>query len=452
MRLTRDPHIHPLVFGPRSQSYRKMTTRFETLLLDELQKSGLRYDDIWHWAKHNPEDHWIGVRKYERPEHSFSDDTPGIGVAKELYKAYILPFSFSWRTSSHEEVCLYMEVVGHTSCGVSKGSTRDWATDGWLSMHCLRQWNIGPRHPAPFADLTKEEVRLKVKPTRNVNVADHLFKYVGFRLFKKYKEATMAHCGEDHSSIGVDCFYGGWERLYSQFSNPAAFDVVGMDSRLAKYVLRFIYEVRCDYGYWTELEQRWLWWFYKNTVHSYILMFDGSVYIKEHGMPSGSPMTSRDDTDYSIFCVCLDQARTQKIYPFQCFGDNILADRTYDSFMCSFSDVGVDFTDEQGEFLGRVVGRLECEGGTMVSFVPSQFSKHVTALRCANIEVWKHLMAITAHARNWALSKKHYDFFRAYFNRVVDYIIAEGEEGCLVDNKVFMPTWHDCLCLHMPCG
>ena len=179
-------------------------------------------------------------------------------------------------------------------------------------------------------------------------------------------------------------------------------------------------------------------------------MFDGSVYIKEHGMPSGSPMTSRDDTDYSIFCVCYDQAVSGERYPFQCFGDNSLVDKPVDKFMSTFDGLGIAYTDEEGDFLGRRLARLSIENRHIVSFLPSNFSKHYAALEEANVEVWKHLSAITAHARNWALSKQHYDFFKSYFELVTARVVEEGEESILIDRKVIMPSWASCLLLHSP--
>jgi hypothetical protein len=450
MRLTSDPHIHPLVFPRRSQSFRKSTRRFNDKLEESLEEANLENDRTWHWAKHNPEDHWVGVRKYERPQHKFCAETPHIREAMDLYCSYILPFSYSLCASTHEETIEYMIAVGHTSCGVSKGSTRDWGKDPFKALLLKKLFELGPRFYAWFSDLTKEEVRKIIKATRNVNVAYMLYKYVGFRLFMKFKVATMAHCGEDHSSIGIDPFYGGWEKLYSQFINPSAVDMVSMDSTLCEFVLHFIYEVRSEFGFWTDLERQWLWWFYQNTVHSYIMMFDGSVYVKEHGMPSGSPMTSRDDTDYSIFCVCYDQAVSGLRYPFQCFGDNSLIDRPYEDFVNSFKGLGVDYTDEKGDFLGRRLARLKDDNHCIVSFLPSQFSKHVAALEEANAEVWKHLLAVTAHARNWALSKQHYDFFKSYFEKVVAQVVAEGEENILIDHKIIMPSWASCLLLHSP--
>jgi hypothetical protein len=343
-----------------------------------------------------------------------------------------------------------LAAIGHTSCGVSRGDTLLWATNFRLKQKLSNTWDLGPRFPAVFKALLKQEVRLKSKATRNINISDALFKYVGTRLFGQMKETTIEHFGEDHVLIGIDPFYGGWNNLYSGFEKPATLDVKSMDSTLCEYVLYLIYSVRADYGFYSDLELKWLWWFYHNTVFSYILMHDGSFYIKRQGMPSGSPMTSRDDSDYSRFMVCYDQAVNNVTYNFQTFGDNLLIDRDIDEFRQTLARGGAEFTDEAGEFLGRHFARVRVGNYDIPSFLPSQFSKHVISLSTSKKDVTKHLSAIRSHADNWALSKKHYNFFKAYYLNVIKQIISENEESLIPGHALRFPSWKECLARHIP--
>lgn len=434
------------------------TTEFNDLVYQALEKCGLEYHDDWRLAEDTPEGQIAGIMKYRRSPHRFCDSTPFVEETYRKFKACIAPFASTFRECSHIEAIEYMSHMstssGFPNNGIA-GQTMKWAREHADLLELW--WNRGPFLNFFYSSFSKIEIRLKEKDVRQINAGDVFNLYVQIRLFKYYAEATLDD-HVDHVLIGWDPYYGGWADIETQFvvdGKPqyTTCDMVNQDSRLCEYVLGKIYQVRKEFGMYqySELALGWLKYSERYTIRNFIRMRDGRVFVKYHGMPSGSKMTSRDDSEYSLWCVLFDQVANNIEYPFYVYGDNAKIQRNFEDFVATFEryDLNVHYTNEEGTFLGRVTCVKKFGTGyELLSFLPSQFDKHICNVLHAKVNIVDHLSGIVNLADLYAMSYIHWKFFNVYYDLVLARLKITGRDRAVREARLRMKTYPESLALH----
>jgi hypothetical protein len=164
-------------------------------------------------------------------------------------------------------------------------------------------------------------------------------------------------------------------------------------------------------------------------------------------------MTSRDDSEYSKYCVIYDQVSNGIHYKYKILGDNVRMNRNFREFCDTFSrnNLRLAYTDEEGVFLGRVSCLKRFETGFEISsFLPSEFDKHVCNLMHAKTDLVSHASGIVNLADFYAMSRKKWQFFHDYYKLFMERLAVSGRDRVVKEAKIRFKPYHESLRLHYP--
>jgi hypothetical protein len=424
--------------------------------------NGLKYHDKFRLAVDSVEAQWIGVNKYRSPPHKFTIHTPHVEETTRRLKAILKPYSHSFVDCGHEEAIAYMSHMSTSSGWPNNsivGQTCKWALEH--ADELLAWWDTGPFGTILYSGFSKIEIRLKGKPVRQVNAGDVFMLYAQIRLFKRYTDTSSGDSDHlDNILIGWDPYYGGWANMMAYLNNDpdSSDDVVcadmrRQDSMMCPFVMEEIYRIRREYGQFSYSHhcQQWFKFVLKTTINTFVRMRTGEVFIKTHGNPSGSKLTSRDSSEYSLWCVLYDQVANGISYRYQILGDNVIMNRDYDQFCKTFSDrdLNLNYTNEDGVFLGRRDARRVTDTGFIIdSFFPAEFDKHVCNMLNAKTDILKHVSGIINLADLYALSYTHWKFFNDYYDLLMARLSLSGIDTIVHNSGLRMKSYSESLSMH----
>lgn len=229
-----------------------------------------------------------------------------------MYPIYFSPLTFT--QTSHEQAIQILSTK-HTSPGYG------WREGGLTTSDLVARVDIQNylsdmfdkfistgEHPPFYAlNCLKDEIRMTHKDTRQINPFPLEFLYVMVRLFYSSHKTLCKTALSSVSALGMTAEKGGWALLKSVIEykwKPGDkffdVDVTGMDSRILRCLIEEIYSLRQSN---MSLPDHVFKVLVDTIVGTMIVNYDGTVYKKNSGNPSGQFLTGDDNT--LVFALAL---------------------------------------------------------------------------------------------------------------------------------------------------
>jgi hypothetical protein len=255
--------------------------------------------------------------------------------------------------------------------------------DYWDSLATVRASDVF------FGAHLKEELRAREKiiskSTRLFIAAPCEHTLSGIRLFHDQNKKLIRSALSTFSAVGMNKYQLGWHKLQirlSRFPNNESLDTKNFDGSIIKEILwhmaHFRFSMLAKRYQTFENRLRIYNWYYQ-LINSIIVLPDGSVVIKEDGMPSGVLTTSSDDTIINFIYIVFAYLYNGGPVDYQFFVDNFMAALFGDDNLNNYSNEikqwvnGVAYASAMKHVFNITTTNVGLQSWDTLSFLSHQF-------------------------------------------------------------------------------